>query len=125
MIYQYSRYNINTGRFSGHGSNPDAANVTAREGEGLIEGHHDYDTQMVSGGAVVDVPAEIIEQKKIADAWDNFTVRRNQLLQSTDWTQVPDSPVSAAPWAVYRQELRDLPTATADPREVVWPNKPE
>lgn len=34
------------------------------------------------------------------------------LLQSSDWTQSPDSPLSAESkqaWATYRQALRDLP----------------
>ena len=34
------------------------------------------------------------------------------LLKESDWTQLPDSPLSAekkAEWAAYRQALRDLP----------------
>ena len=50
--------------------------------------------------------------------------RRNSLLQATDWTQVPDAPVDHAAWATYRQELRDLPANTEDPRNVVWPDRP-
>ena len=37
---------------------------------------------------------------------------RDKILQSTDWTQAADSPLSdskKAEWATYRQALRDLP----------------
>ena len=37
---------------------------------------------------------------------------RNDLLKETDWTQVPDSPLTAAKraeWVTYRQDLRNLP----------------
>ncbi len=124
MMYQYSRYNLETGRFTGEGSNSDQANVTARDNEGLIEGHYDHDTQMVSEGAVVDIPADTLEQEQIAKAWSDLTFNRNELLQSSDWTQVSDAPVDHAAWATYRQELRDLPENTEDPRNPVWPTRP-
>ena len=124
MMYNYSRYNLETGRFTGQGSNSDQANVTAKDGEGLIEGHYDHDTQMVSEGAVVDIPAADLEQEQLAKAWADLTLNRNRLLQSSDWTQVPDAPVDHAAWATYRQELRDLPENTEDPRNPVWPTRP-
>lgn len=37
--------------------------------------------------------------------------RRDQLLAASDWTQLPDSPLSSserAAWGEYRQQLRDL-----------------
>jgi hypothetical protein len=124
MMYHYSRYNLDTGRFTGQGSNSDQANVIARDGEGLIEGHYDHDTQMVSEGAVVDIPADTLEQEQIAKAWADLTLNRNELLQASDWTQVSDAPVDHAAWAIYRQELRDLPENTEDPRNPVWPTRP-
>lgn len=124
MMYNYSRYNLETGRFTGQGSNSDQANVTARDGEGLIEGHYDHDTQMVSEGAVIDIPADTLEQEQIAKAWSDLTLNRNELLQASDWTQVSDAPVDHAAWAIYRQELRDLPENTEDPRNPVWPTRP-
>ena len=124
MMYQYSRYNLETGRFTGEGSNSDQANVTAKDGEGLIEGHYDHDTQMVSEGAVVDIPAADLEQEQLAKAWADLTLNRNRLLQSSDWTQVPDAPVDQVAWAAYRQLLRDLPSTTTDPFNVQWPKSP-
>ena len=47
------------------------------------------------------------------------TVRevRDKLLQQSDWTQLPDSPLSdakRAEWATYRQALRDITETYAD-----------
>ncbi len=50
---------------------------------------------------------------------------RNNLLANTDWTQVNDAPVDKVVWATYRQALRDLPTQSGFPNQVVWPTKPE
>jgi len=123
-MYKYSRYNLATGRFTGQGSNSNQANVTAKDGEGLIEGYYDHDTQMVVDGAVVDIPASTIEQEEIDRAWIDLRGSRDRRLQSTDWTQVPDAPVDSQAWATYRQALRDLPDNTEDPRNPVWPTKP-
>ena len=59
-----------------------------------------------------------------ASSWGRLKLRRDELLQASDWTQVPDAPVDHAAWATYRQELRDLPANTPDPRNVVWPTPP-
>jgi len=50
--------------------------------------------------------------------------QRNMLLSDCDWTQLPDAPVSPAPWATYRQELRDATAQAGFPWEVVWPEQP-
>ena len=50
--------------------------------------------------------------------------KRDKLLSDCDWTQIPDAPVDAKAWALYRQELRDLPANTKDPRHPVWPIVP-
>jgi len=49
---------------------------------------------------------------------------RNRRLTNCDWTQLPDSPVDAAPWATYRQELRDITAQAGFPWDVVWPEEP-
>lgn len=49
--------------------------------------------------------------------------RRDQLLAASDWTQLPDSPLSEddrTEWAIYRQALRDL-----DMDGTSWPLAPE
>lgn len=51
--------------------------------------------------------------------------QRQTLLFNSDYTQLPDAPVSnKADWAAYRQALRDI-TGQADyPRSIVWPVAP-
>jgi|LakMenEpi03Aug12_release.lakeMendotaPanAssembly.Ray.scaffolds.fasta_scaffold1960121_2 hypothetical protein len=54
------------------------------------------------------------------------TTRRNRLLYETDWTQLPDVPLAnKAAWATYRQALRDVPTQSGYPVNVVWPTPPQ
>jgi hypothetical protein len=42
--------------------------------------------------------------------WEQIKLWRNAELARTDWTQLIDSPADKNAWAVYRQELRDLPS---------------
>ena len=51
---------------------------------------------------------------------------RNALLASSDWTQMPDSPLTdeaKTSWATYRSSLRDLPTSEGWP-SVTFPTEP-
>lgn len=55
---------------------------------------------------------------------------RDDYLKESDWTQMPDSPLTATQktaWADYRQALRDLPQNVGEITslgEVVWPIPP-
>ena len=52
---------------------------------------------------------------------------RNGLLAESDWTQLPDSPLTLSEkleWKVYRQALRDLLNDITDWTSVVWPTPP-
>lgn len=53
--------------------------------------------------------------------------KRNNLLYSSDWTQIPNNPLTTeqqAAWATYRQELRDITTQSGYPFNVIWPTPP-
>jgi len=51
---------------------------------------------------------------------------RNQLLIASDWTQLPDVPnITRELWAIYRQQLRDLPQQSGFPQQVTWPQAPQ
>lgn len=61
----------------------------------------------------------------ITERWENLRFIRDGLLQQSDWTQLPDIPAEIkTPYQTYRQELRDLPANTTDPRNAPWPEKP-
>lgn len=52
---------------------------------------------------------------------------RNILIERSDWTQLPDAPLTTeqkAAWATYRQQLRDLTTQEGFPDNVTWPTAP-
>ena len=56
----------------------------------------------------------------------NVRDTRNALLTQCDWTQLPNSPLSAIQveaYAVYRQELRDFPSVV-DLDNIVYPVAP-
>lgn len=53
--------------------------------------------------------------------------QRNNLLFSSDWTQIPNGPLTpeqVEAWAVYRQELRDVPQQPGYPVTIIWPTSP-
>lgn len=78
----------------------------------------------VVNGVAVQKDAAVIEQQEIARAMVMLRRKRDVILARCDWTQVPDAPVDQAAWAVYRQQLRDLPSNTTDPRNPAWPSPP-
>lgn len=59
--------------------------------------------------------------------WSDIRTKRNASLQSTDWTQIADAPLSIetkAAWVTYRQSLRNIPQAFSAPAAVVFPTSP-
>ena len=84
---------------------------------------------------VVDAEAETVTNNQdqadadaLAISWERLRTKRNALLVLSDWTQFIDSPLTdevKAEWAVYREELRDLPDTTGDPADPTWPEVPE
>ena len=76
----------------------------------------------------VTLEAETISPQ--LDAVEYIRGERAYLLESSDWTQVTDSPLTELQkeaWRVYRQALRDM-TVDIDPAtpitEIVWPTRP-
>ena len=58
---------------------------------------------------------------------DIFRGERTGRITGTDWTQLPDAPLTdakKAEWVTYRQALRDLPANTSDPANPTYPTKP-
>lgn len=68
------------------------------------------------------------EAKAALDAQQAASQRseRNRRLAETDWTQGKDIPDNISnTWAVYRQQLRDVPTQAGFPWDINWPTQPE
>ena len=67
--------------------------------------------------AITEYGEKIKEHDALEFGIDQFRALRNDALNSTDWTQLPDAPISAekvAEYKTYRQTLRDLPANTTD-----------
>lgn len=66
-------------------------------------------------GTYYDTPpadSYIVDSPLQTQAMDNVREYRDQLLQESDYTQLPDVPLTTAQvqqWRVYRQALRDYP----------------
>ena len=64
------------------------------------------------------------EEQILAAKWKDVRDQRNSLLTETDWWATTDRTMTEAE-SEYRQALRDLPSTTDNPDDVVWPEKPE
>jgi len=53
-----------------------------------------------------------LQKDDIPNDWwlERYRNWRVNELKNSDWTQLSDSPATAATWSTYRQALRDLPT---------------
>ena len=108
------------------------------QGESFIEGEFNDVSYYIENDAAVQIPLQP-SQYSVFDcttkqwvlnpdlASADVLTARNKLLFSTDWTQIPNNPLTSekqAEWATYRQELRDIPQQSGYPYNVVWPVAP-
>ena len=80
------------------------------------------DTWVMTWAVTPATPEQIAERLNAKEA--EVRSDRNRRLGNCDWTQLHDAPVSPAPWAAYRQQLRDVTAQAGFPWEVVWPVSP-
>lgn len=108
--------------------------------ESFIEGNYSGSEYYIQNNSPIPIPESPnqfytfdLDKKQWVDKrlaitnstmWDIVKQRRNQLLLASDWTQLPDVPLSTKNnWAIYRQALRDI-TTQSDPFNIVWPTSP-
>ena len=63
----------------------------------------------------------------VVETEESVRAQRDLILAETDWTVLPDSPLSdakIAEWKTYRQALRDLPANTTDFANPTFPTEP-
>ena len=93
-----------------------------QDGEGIITGNYQSNEHIIVDGKAVIRTDNVLEILR---------ANRDSLLSESDWTQMPDSPLSASKkteWATYRQALRDLPANNSSASaidDVTFPNKPK
>lgn len=87
--------------------NKSQMHLQAKSGQYVIEGVADDAKHMIVDGQVVD------KEQGDSDVINHLRVNRNLLLSDTDWTQLPDAPLTQtkkAQYKAYRKALRDLPS---------------
>jgi hypothetical protein len=73
---------------------------------------------------VGDAPDEPAQSTEADIAWS----RAKQMLQESDWSMLPDVPMTAGEkdgWVAYRQSLRNIRLQPDFPSNVQWPKAPE
>ena len=78
---------------------------------------HEYsgETHVEDGVTIKKRQPDMILQKQLRD-------KRNKLLATCDWTQLPDIPENIRQrYAQYRKKLRDFPANCADYESPEWP----
>lgn len=99
-----------------------------------------WDTHCVVNNKIVPLPPkpttgayvfDYAQQKWVKDTEEQKSgvlEKRNALLYQSDWTQIPNNPLTSEQqqaWAVYRQELRDVTSQSGYPFNVIWPTPPQ
>jgi len=94
---------------------------------GIDQAMQEYFTGINLGisGEVIEIQDEVFLPEEITV--ETIRSARNSLLLSSDWTQLPDTPISNEKrneFRQYRQFLRDIPQIFHDPSGVVFPTRP-
>lgn len=97
-----------------------------------VEAHLELIAAASSGSIIVpdsngDPMAVPLPPPGASELLRQMRTRRDRLLSESDFTQMPDSPLTASAreeWRIYRQALRDLPETVADLSAIEWPSTP-
>lgn len=95
-----------------------------------IDSLSEYQQQLLAAVAVrqQQIIQDTAAQTPAVPADQLVVAQRNRLLFESDWTQLPDSPLSTeiqTQWKTYRQALRDITDQSGFPDTVIWPVRPQ
>ena len=101
----------------------------------IFYGHCDDDADSITPGILDVLTQESFDEAlaheqaaRIERTKNEVRGRRSWLLNSCDWTQLADSPLTAekkAAYVTYRQALRDVPEQAGFPNTIDWPVDPD
>lgn len=108
------------------------------QGQNVIEGIANDSRQYIDNNEIIDMPPKPegaayfdYEQKQwVLDYQKQDEIVkgiRNNLLYQSDWTQIPNNPLTVEKqeqWEIYRQQLRDITDQSGYPFDIVWPTMP-
>ncbi len=134
----YVQYDQLTGQIYGSGSTS-IESVEGVAGYLIVDGVVDNTKFKVENSQIVPLPErpgvyyyyDYTTSQWVYDEQVNANAvidQRNELLYASDWTQIPNNPLTLeqqAAWAVDRHELRDVPNQPGFPANVIWPTPPQ
>jgi hypothetical protein len=138
MNVNYVQYDTQTGQIFGSGG-AQLESVEGVSGYLIVEQQVDNTKFKVENNQLVALSAKpgfyyyynYTTDQWVYDETSNASAviaQRDQLLYASDWTQIPNNPLTPAlqdEWAVYRQALRDVPSQQGYPATVNWPTAPQ
>jgi len=134
---KFTIYNKTSGKINMSGSCQDINLQSFSSDEDILALASNCESQYVQDGAIFDIPPKPegfyvfdYELKQwILDsvaAKSSVKSKRQALLYSSDWTQLPDVPLNTKQaWIEYRQQLRDITSQSGYPFNVIWPTPPQ
>lgn len=113
---------------------PDTTIIPNQDAPPGLDYYYDFET-----GKVVRMPPKpsgFYKWDYVTHSWvedydaavSDAIAKRDKLLLDSDWTQLPDVPLTETQkqeWATYRQELRDIPEQSGYPFNINWPIPPQ
>jgi hypothetical protein len=124
----FTIYDVETGEIKRRiSTSQEGILINVFDGEDYIEGEYSDETYIVVNGVAQQKPKSELDAIAIERATAQMKMRRDMLLNASDFTQVPDAPFTSEQqqaWRVYRQALRDLPDNISDIFNIAWPVEP-
>ena len=135
----YTIYSASNGQILRNVQTTDSIDLQLQVGESYVDGIINTANYYIENGVAVEIPPKP-DQYSVFDyttkQWvddENLAIadvlsKRQRLLYASDWTQIPNNPLTSAQqdaWATYRQELRDIPSQSGYPFNVIWPTPPQ
>lgn len=120
-----SNYNLSVELMTADGYKPLVVEEEVSAEKPLVKYREETETIVQYSEAVPQPEPHIPTQEEKEQTIRN---ERNMRLSYTDWTQLPDSPLTAeqkAAYAEYRQALRDVPEQAGFPESIEWPEEPQ
>lgn len=121
---KFTKYDPDTGEILGQM----ICSLRSAEANGpFVKGHWDKIDYIIKDGVPVKRETEESDKLRVEKAKNGLKAKVISLLKDSDWTQLPDVPLTKeqkAAWKKYRKQLRDLPNTVSDPHKVRWPEKP-
>lgn len=75
---------------------------------------------------LAELQAKDVAKQSQPLTWHEVRIKRNALLEQSDWTMTTGCTVDQREWSKYRQILRDIPQVfkSVTPDKIKWPIQP-